>query len=41
MCIRDSTSHVDDDETIIDLYTLGYSLNGKVVSKPIVSRINN
>lgn len=39
--VSDITSHVDDDETIIDLYTLGYSLNGKVVSKPIVSRINN
>lgn len=39
--VSDITSHVDDDETVIDLYTLGYSLNGKVVSKPIVSRINN
>lgn len=39
--VTDIAANVDDEETIIDLYTIGYAVDGKIKSKPVVSRINN
>lgn len=39
--VSDIPAHVNDEDTVIDLYSLGYTLNEKLKAKPTVSRINN
>ncbi len=39
--VSDVASHVPDESTVIDLFTVGYSLDGAEVRKPTVSRINS
>lgn len=38
--IKDVASHVQDEETIIDLFTVGYAVDGEQMRKPTVSRLN-
>jgi len=38
--VSDVASHVPDDDTVIDLFTVGYSIDGAEVRKPTVSRLN-
>ncbi|MBO5267774.1 MAG: hypothetical protein J6B13_03330 [Muribaculaceae bacterium] len=39
--VSDVASHVPDESTVIDLFTVGYSIDGAEVRKPTVSRLNS
>lgn len=39
--VSDVASHVPDESTVIDLFTVGYSVDGDEVRKPTVSRLNS
>ena len=39
--VDDVASHVPDESTVIDLFTVGYSFDGAEVRKPTVSRLNS